>query len=59
MLQLMFPSYESIRRPIQICMSLCCSVTQLCVTPCDPKDCSMPCLPVLHQLLEFPQTHVH
>ena len=26
---------------------------------CDPMDCSMPGLPVLHQLLEFTQTHVH
>ena len=26
---------------------------------CNPMDCSMPCLPVHHQLLEFTQTHVH
>ena len=36
----------------------CYSVTQLCPTLCDPKDCSMPGFPVLH-LLEFAQTHVH
>ena len=24
----------------------CCSVTKSCPTPCDPKDCSMPGLPV-------------
>ena len=35
------------------------SVTQLCLTLCDPKDCSKPGLPVYHQLLEFTQTHVH
>ena len=35
------------------------SVTQLCPTLCDPMDCSMPGLPVHHQLLEFTQTHVH
>ena len=35
------------------------SVTQLCPTLCDPVDCSMPGLPVHHQLLEFTQTHVH
>ena len=29
------------------------SVTQLCVTICDPMDCSMPILPVQHQFLEF------
>ena len=26
---------------------------------CDPKDCSMPGLPVHHQLPEFTQAHVH
>ena len=26
---------------------------------CDPMDCSMPGLPVHHQLQEFTQTHVH
>ena len=34
------------------------SVTQLCPTLCDPMDCSMPGLPVHHQLLEFNQTLV-
>ena len=32
---------------------------QSCPTPCDPMNCSTPGLPVHHQLLEFPQTHVH
>ena len=31
----------------------CCSVAQLCLTLCDPMDCSMPGLSVLHHLLEF------
>jgi len=35
------------------------SVAQLCLTLCDRMDCSMPGLPVHHQLLEFTQTHVH
>ena len=35
------------------------SVTQSCPTLCDPMDCSMPSLPVNHQLPEFTQTHVH
>ena len=35
------------------------SVAQLCPTLCDPMDCSVPDLPVHHQLLEFTQTHVH
>jgi len=35
------------------------SVTQSCLTLCNPFDCSMPCLSVHHQLPEFTQTHVH
>ena len=33
------------------------SVTQSCLTLCDPMNCSMPGLPVHHQLPEFTQTH--
>ena len=35
------------------------SVTQSCLTLCNPMNHSMPGLPVHHQLLEFTQTHVH
>ena len=35
------------------------SVAQSCPTLCDPMDCSMPGLPVHHQLPEVIQTHVH
>ena len=39
------------------------SVTQSCLTLCDPMNCSYLAaaagLPVHHQLLEFTQTHVH
>ena len=35
------------------------SVAQLCLTLCDPMDCSTPGFPVHHQLPEFTQTHVH
>ena len=31
-------------------------ITQLCLTLCDPMDCSTPCLPVHHQLPEPTQT---
>ena len=34
------------------------SVTQSCLTLCNPMNRSMPGLPVHHQLLEFTQTHV-
>ena len=37
----------------------CCSVTQSCPTLCDPMDWSIPGFPVLHQLPELAQTHVH
>ena len=33
------------------------SITQSCLTLCDPMDCSMPGFPVHHQLLELDQTH--
>ena len=35
----------------------CFLVAKLCLTLCDPMDCSMPGFPVLHCLLEFAQTH--
>ena len=35
------------------------SVSQLCLTLCDPMNRSTPGLPVHHQLPEFTQTHVH
>ena len=35
------------------------SVAQSCLTLCDPMNCSMPALPVHHQLPEFTQTHIH
>jgi len=35
------------------------SVPQSCPTLCDPMNCSMPGLPVHHQLREPTQTHVH
>ena len=38
---------------------VCCLVTQSCLTLCDPMKCSMPGFPVLHQLPELAQIHVH
>ena len=37
---------------------ICCSVAELSPTLCDPMDCIMPGIPVLHYLLELAQTHV-
>ena len=50
---LSFPS-ASFPGPVQFS-----SVTQLCLTLCDPMNCSTPGLPVHHHLPEFTQTHVH
>jgi len=35
------------------------SVTQSCLTLCDPMNRRIPGLPVQHQLPELTQTHVH
>ena len=37
----------------------CCSVSQSCLTLCNPMDCSTPGFPVLHHLPELEQNHVH
>ena len=37
-------------------MICCCSVTQSCLTLCNPMDCSTSGLPLHHQLPEFTQT---
>ena len=37
----------------------CCSVTQLCLTLCNPMDCSTPSFPVVHQLPKLAQIRVH
>ena len=36
----------------------CCLVAKLCLTLCDPMDCSTPAFPVLQYLPELAQTHV-
>ena len=40
-------------------LKFCCSITQSCMTLCNTTDCSTPGLPVLHELPELAQTHVH
>ena len=37
----------------------CCSVTQLCLTPCNPVDCSTPGFPVPHYFPEFAQMQIY
>ena len=41
------------------CSGQLSSVAQSCPTLCNPMDCSMPGLPVHHQLPESTQTHAH
>ena len=48
-----------VRRCLPLTEDRFSSVTQSCLTPCDPMDCSTPGHPVHHQHLEFTQTHVH
>ena len=42
---------------IRICCCCSCSVTKSWPTLCNPTDCSTPGFSVLHNLLEFAQTH--
>ena len=48
------------KKILEVNIGICsCSVAQLCLTLCDPMDCSTPGFPVHHQLLKLAQTHVH
>ena len=41
-------------------ITCCCYwVTKLCLTLCDPTDCSTPGRPVPHHLMKFAQVHIH
>ena len=65
LLQGIFPTQESnwgllhCRRILYQLSYRFSSVTQLCLTLCNPMNRSTPGLPVHHQLLESIQTHVH
>ena len=50
--------YVKKRKKEAVCFQFS-SVAHLCLTLCDPMNCSTPGLPVHHQLPEFTQTHVH
>ena len=55
-----FPQFPSALSSVQLLSSVqFSSVAQSSLTVCDPMNCSMPGLPVHHQLPEFTQTHVH
>ena len=50
---------EMLRAREALLWDCCWSVIQLCLTLCDPMDCSTPGLPVSHHLPKFVQVHVH
>ena len=52
-----FDSWDcALATPLEVQFS---SVTQSCLTLCNPMDCSTPGFPIHHQLLKLAQTHVH
>ena len=55
----LFPVYIAASGPqaasLTVTFVFCCSVAKLCLTPCDPMDCSTPGFPVPHCLPEFAQ----
>ena len=54
------PSLPVFTWPFSACIHcFCCSVAKSCLSLCDPMDCSIPGLLVLHYLPEFTRTHVH
>ena len=52
-------AYPTLLVAVKISTLQSSSVTQRCSTLCNSVDCSMPGLPVHHQLLEVTQTYVH
>ena len=50
---------EPRNKPMGLWSAQFSSVSQSCVTLCDPMNYSTPGFPVHHQLSEFTQTHVH
>ena len=58
-LETRLPGEISIISDMQISSVQFSSVTQSCLTLCEPMNQSTPGLPVHHQLLEFTQIHVH
>ena len=54
----MFLCHLILSKLLLIFVCCCCSVTQSCLTLCNPMDYRISDFPVLHHLLEFAQTHV-
>ena len=56
---MLLQSWDTFHPSSDLINCFCCSVAQLCLTLCNSMDCSTPCFPVLHYLLELAQTHIH
>ena len=55
---LLWPGCGLFWSPYAFFFAHCCSVAKSCPTLCNPINCSTPSFSVLHQLLDFAQTHV-
>ena len=53
-----FNSFSCHREPVNTLLSCHCSVAELCLTLCEPMNCSTPGFPVLHCLPGFALTAV-
>ena len=51
-----YPHQHLLFAVLLMAILLACSVTQLCLTLCDPVDCGTPGFTILHHLLEFAHT---
>ena len=49
--------FHPLHIPLGRTWAIFCSVTQVCLSLCDPMDCSMLGFPDLHHLPELAQTH--
>ena len=58
-LQNLFLKEGFLKKIVYTLLFCCCSVVQTCSILWDPMNCSIPDLPVHHQLPEFTQIHVH
>ena len=52
-------SLHQVAKVLELQHQLVSSVTQSCLTLCNPMDCSTPHFPVHHQFLKVAQIHVH
>ena len=48
-----------IKETSKLSQAFCCSFAKLCLTLCNPMNCSTPGFLVLHCLSEFAHIHVH